>query len=118
MTWSVNSTLTDDELDRNSTLYAEELAQWRNNGTGRLTQTSLTHIIFGRVGANESIWSDAEVAEGDPAGGEGAPHYEQIVSVRVSSGGASTYQWADEGHSNRTSGRPSHSHRRPETISA
>ncbi|TEB26253.1 alcohol oxidase [Coprinellus micaceus] len=80
MTWSVNSTLTDDELDRNSTLYAEELAQWRNNGTGRLTQTSLTHIIFGRVGANESIWSDAEVAEGDPAGGEGAPHYEQIVS--------------------------------------
>ena len=82
ITWSVNSTLTDDELDRNSTLYNQQLAQWRSSGTGRLTQTSLTHIMFGRVGANESIWSDAEVAEGDPAGGVGAPHYEQIVSVR------------------------------------
>ncbi|RXW17478.1 hypothetical protein EST38_g8376 [Candolleomyces aberdarensis] len=81
ITWSVNTTLTDDELDRNTTLYGEELAKWEQTKSGRLTQTSLTHIMFDRVPQNESIWQDPSVAgQPDPSGGALAPHYEQIVS--------------------------------------
>ncbi|KAJ2922449.1 hypothetical protein H1R20_g14647, partial [Candolleomyces eurysporus] len=81
ITWSVNTTLTDDELDRNTTLYGEELDKWEQTRSGRLTQTSLTHIMFDRVPQNESIWQDPSIAgQPDPSGGALAPHYEQIVS--------------------------------------
>ncbi|KAJ3522397.1 hypothetical protein NMY22_g11912 [Coprinellus aureogranulatus] len=83
MTWSVNSTLTDDELDRRDTpLFDQQLAQWRSQHTGRLTQTSLTHIMFDRIPANASIWASTPE---DPSGGPNAPHYEQIVSNKWTS---------------------------------
>ncbi|RXW18332.1 hypothetical protein EST38_g7523 [Candolleomyces aberdarensis] len=77
LSWSVNTTLTDDEIDRNTNnLFDQELQQWQNSRTGRLAQTSLTHIMYGRIPSNHSIFQTVA----DPSGGPNAPHYELIVA--------------------------------------
>jgi hypothetical protein len=79
LSWSVNTTLTDDEIDKNTNgLFDQELQQWQNSKTGRLTQTSLTHIMYGRIPSNHSIFQTVA----DPSGGPNAPHFELIVAVR------------------------------------
>ncbi|RXW19040.1 hypothetical protein EST38_g6809 [Candolleomyces aberdarensis] len=75
--WSVNTTLTDDEIDRNSTLFNQLLAEWNQSKTGRLTTTSLSHIEFSRLPNNASIFQTVT----DPTGGAAdTPHYEQILA--------------------------------------
>ncbi|KAJ2914346.1 hypothetical protein MD484_g6073, partial [Candolleomyces efflorescens] len=76
MSWSVNTTLTDDELDKDPALFAQELEKWNTNGSGRLSQTSLTHIMYNRLPRNHPIFRTVR----DPSGGANAPHYEQIVA--------------------------------------
>lgn len=79
--WSVNTTLTDDEIDRNTTLFNQLLAEWNQSKTGRLTTTSLSHIQFSRLPNNASIFQTAT----DPTGGAAdTPHYEQILAVSLS----------------------------------
>ncbi|KAF5332247.1 hypothetical protein D9611_008086 [Ephemerocybe angulata] len=103
MTWSVSSPtntsltepITDDALDNDLPVYNPELAKWRESRTGRLTQTSLSHIIFGRVPENATIWQDDEISSrannggswmnSDPAWRSDGPHYEQIVSNKWTS---------------------------------
>ncbi|KAJ3527219.1 hypothetical protein NMY22_g9867 [Coprinellus aureogranulatus] len=75
--WQVNTTETDDEIDRNPDLLAQALQEWTTSRTGRLTTTSLAHIQFSRLPSNSSIFQTVS----DPQGGNpDAPHFEAILA--------------------------------------
>ncbi|KAJ3508946.1 hypothetical protein NMY22_g16456 [Coprinellus aureogranulatus] len=75
--WQVNTTETDDEIDRNPDLLAQALQEWTTSRTGRLTTTSLAHIQFSRLPSNSSIFQTVS----DPQGGNPeAPHFEAILA--------------------------------------
>ncbi|KAF5340054.1 hypothetical protein D9611_012403 [Ephemerocybe angulata] len=80
--WSVNSTLTDDEIDRNTTLFNELLAEWNQSRTGRLTTTNLGHIQWSRLPSNATIFQQYP----DPQGGHAdAPHWEALLANKWTS---------------------------------
>ncbi|TEB27135.1 alcohol oxidase [Coprinellus micaceus] len=75
--WQVNTTLTDDEIDKNSTLLNQLLDEWNASKTGRLTTTSLAHIQFSRLPSNASIFQTVS----DPQEGKAdAPHFEALLA--------------------------------------
>ncbi|TEB21683.1 alcohol oxidase [Coprinellus micaceus] len=75
--WQVNTTLTDDEIDKNSTLLNQLLDEWNASKTGRLTTTSLAHIQFSRLPSNASIFQTVA----DPQEGKAdAPHFEALLA--------------------------------------
>ncbi|KAI0045648.1 GMC oxidoreductase [Auriscalpium vulgare] len=67
--------ITTDDIQRNSTLAAEELTQWQTSRKGFMTMTIATQIGWFRVRDNSSIF-----ARGDPSAGPTSPHYEMIIS--------------------------------------
>ncbi|KAL0946163.1 hypothetical protein HGRIS_012426 [Hohenbuehelia grisea] len=74
--WFVNSTETDDDIQRNATLRGELLQQWNESHTGRLSTTAATHISWSRLEANASIFSSFE----DPSAGPHTPQIELITT--------------------------------------
>ncbi|VDC07368.1 unnamed protein product [Peniophora sp. CBMAI 1063] len=71
--WSVNSTDTFDDVFRNSTLFADTLAQYQRNGTGLFAGGPMGNQLgFFRFPDDSSILA----AHGDSAAGPDAPHFE------------------------------------------
>ncbi|KAG6917144.1 hypothetical protein DXG01_003657 [Tephrocybe rancida] len=74
-TWLVNSTDTLDDIDRDTELQAKYLHQWETNQTGPFSSIPATHVIWGRLPDNSSIFQTVP----DPASGKNTPHYEIIT---------------------------------------
>ncbi|KAG6917147.1 hypothetical protein DXG01_003660 [Tephrocybe rancida] len=70
--WLVNFNDTLDEIFINSELKAKVLQQWETNQPGPLSTTGASHVIFGRLPDNSSIFQTVP----DPAAGKNTPHYE------------------------------------------
>ncbi|KAL0946176.1 hypothetical protein HGRIS_012438 [Hohenbuehelia grisea] len=75
-TWSVNSTDTPDEINRNATLQQEVLREWNRTQEGPLGDSPATHIIWSRLDSNASIFTEFE----DPSAGPHTPHIELFTS--------------------------------------
>ncbi|KAI0712308.1 alcohol oxidase [Earliella scabrosa] len=72
--WLVNSNNTLDDVHRNSTLEAELLTQWQNNGTGLLALGPANQLGWLRV--NSSLFTS--LGEEDPSAGPTSAHFELI----------------------------------------
>ncbi|KAJ7806299.1 aryl-alcohol-oxidase from pleurotus Eryingii [Mycena olivaceomarginata] len=72
LSFLVNSTDTWETAERNTTLAAEQLAQWNTTGTGPLGDSPLTHLGFFRIPDNSSIFKTFS----DPAAGPNTAHFE------------------------------------------
>ncbi|EIM83276.1 aryl-alcohol-oxidase from pleurotus Eryingii [Stereum hirsutum FP-91666 SS1] len=73
-TWQVNSNLTYDDVNRNQTLFNEDLAQWRNNRTGLFAAASSAEIGWLRLPEDDPIFETVQ----DPSAGKLSAHYEFI----------------------------------------
>ncbi|KAJ7139326.1 aryl-alcohol oxidase-like protein [Mycena epipterygia] len=79
----VNSTDTFETAAHNSTLAAQELAQWNMTRTGPLVDTPLSHIGWLRI-------PDISAEFPDPAAGPNTAHYELIVGNGILKGAPPT----------------------------
>ncbi|KAG6917146.1 hypothetical protein DXG01_003659 [Tephrocybe rancida] len=70
--WLVNSNDTIDDITRDPELRAKYFQQWETNHTGPLSSEGFSHVIWGRLPDNSSIFQ----AVPDPASGKNTPHYE------------------------------------------
>ncbi|KAG6855542.1 hypothetical protein H0H87_001315 [Tephrocybe sp. NHM501043] len=70
--WLVNSNDTIDNIVRSPELQARYLAQWKTNQTGPYAANNGSHIIWGRLLDNSSIFQTHQ----DPSSGKNSPHYE------------------------------------------
>lgn len=77
-TWQVNSNLTYDDVNRNQTLFNQDLAQWRNNRTGLFAAASSAEIGWLRLPEDDPIFETVQ----DPSAGKLSAHYEFIFIVR------------------------------------
>jgi choline dehydrogenase-like flavoprotein len=77
-TFSVNTTLTYDDVLRNATVAAETLQQWNTTMQGQYVDGVANQLGWLKVPQNESIWN--EVTE-DPSSGPTAANYELFFSV-------------------------------------
>ncbi|KAL0954007.1 hypothetical protein HGRIS_005163 [Hohenbuehelia grisea] len=77
VSWFVNSTNTDDEINRNVTLRNQLFLQWNATRTGPLVNPVMTHLAWTRVNRNERIFSQFP----DAAAGPNTPDIELILSV-------------------------------------
>lgn len=75
--WSVNSNLTLDDINRNSTLAAQALAQWQVNGTGPLGLSPASQ--FGWLRVSDSVFESFGIE--DPSAGPTSAHFELIPVV-------------------------------------
>ncbi|KAG6917145.1 hypothetical protein DXG01_003658 [Tephrocybe rancida] len=71
-TWLVNSNDTVNDIFANPDREAQYFQQWETNQTGPLSTGGGSHIIWGRLPDNSSIFQTVP----DPASGKNAPHYE------------------------------------------
>ncbi|KAF9451443.1 GMC oxidoreductase [Macrolepiota fuliginosa MF-IS2] len=75
--WLVNSTETFEKAERNTTVAAEQLAEWEKNEQGPLVDTLLDHLAWLRIPNNEmAFWDNFE----DPAAGNHTAHFEFLFS--------------------------------------
>jgi len=84
MAWLVNTTDTLDNVNRNTTLFAQTLSQWQQNRTGPFVSSAgINHVAWLRVPNNATIWSQFS----DPAAGQNSAHFEFLffVSCRMPS---------------------------------
>jgi choline dehydrogenase-like flavoprotein len=72
----VNSTNTDETVERNATLAAELLAQWNSTRTGPFVDPPTGPIGWLRIPDNSSIFESFP----DPAAGPKTPHYELLFA--------------------------------------
>ncbi|KAJ7878671.1 aryl-alcohol oxidase precursor [Mycena leptocephala] len=72
----VNSNDTYETAERNTTLAAEQFAQWNTSRTGPLVDNPLSHMGWLRIPDNSSIFENFP----DPAAGPNTSHYELIIS--------------------------------------
>ncbi|KAJ7822586.1 alcohol oxidase [Mycena leptocephala] len=72
----VNSNDTYETAERNTTLAAEQFAQWNASRTGPLVDNPLSHMGWLRIPDNSSIFEKFP----DPAAGPNTSHYELIIS--------------------------------------
>ncbi|KAI0794391.1 hypothetical protein C8Q74DRAFT_1365854 [Fomes fomentarius] len=79
ITFEVNSTKTLDELWRNETYKDSLLAEWRENKTGLLVDTSENHVAFLRLAEDDPIWE----THPDPASGPTTAHFEFLFQNGV-----------------------------------
>lgn len=79
ITFEVNSTKTLDELWRNETYKASLLAEWRENKTGLLVDTSENQVAFLRLAEDDPIWE----THPDPASGPTTAHFEFLFQNGV-----------------------------------
>lgn len=79
-TFSVNSSATYDDFQRNASLAAEAFVQWNTTGRGRFADGGSNQIAWLRVPKNESLWNEVKV---DPSAGKTAGHYEFLFSVSL-----------------------------------
>lgn len=78
--YRVNTTDTEDDLERNTTIFDRHLAQWNANRTGLLTQTGYRHMLFDRVPDNAPIF---RTGFKDPSSGPTCPHFEIFPAVSL-----------------------------------
>ncbi|KAG6910318.1 hypothetical protein DXG01_011386 [Tephrocybe rancida] len=71
-TWLVNSNDTIDDIVRSSELQDKYLQQWKTNQTGPYAANNGSHLIWGRLPDNSSIFQTAR----DPSSGKNSPHWE------------------------------------------
>ncbi|KAG6910314.1 hypothetical protein DXG01_011382 [Tephrocybe rancida] len=71
-TWLVNSNDTIDDILADPDRQAQYFQQWETNQTGPLSTGGGSHIIWGRLPDNSSIFQTVP----DPASGKNTPHYE------------------------------------------
>ncbi|TFK33877.1 aryl-alcohol-oxidase from pleurotus Eryingii [Crucibulum laeve] len=76
LAWTVNSTQTYDDFNRNTTLQNQEIQRWKQTGQGVFVNGIAQHIGFVRVPDTSPIFSKV----GDPAPGPGSPHFEIFLS--------------------------------------
>ncbi|KAJ7157766.1 aryl-alcohol oxidase [Mycena filopes] len=69
--WEVNSNGTFDDLNRNDTLVAADIAAWNKTQMGPLVDTPLAHLVWKRV-------PDGSFSIPDPSAGPNTPHYELL----------------------------------------
>ncbi|KAI0738641.1 hypothetical protein C8Q80DRAFT_1275610 [Daedaleopsis nitida] len=79
ITFEVNSTKTLDELWRDDSLKNALIAEWRENKTGLLVDTSENHVAFLRLPEDDPIWETHE----DPASGSTTAHFEFLFQNGV-----------------------------------
>lgn len=79
-TWQVNSNLTFDDINRNQTLFNEDLAEWRNTRKGIFATASTLQIGWLRLPENDTIFETVQ----DPSAGNLSGHYEFIFVVSLS----------------------------------
>ncbi|KAJ7881442.1 aryl-alcohol oxidase [Mycena leptocephala] len=72
----VNSNDTFETAERNTTLAADQFAQWNTSRTGPLVDNPLSHMGWLRIPDNSSIFEKFP----DPAAGPNTSHYELIIS--------------------------------------
>ncbi|KAJ7772273.1 aryl-alcohol oxidase precursor [Mycena metata] len=71
--WYVNSTATFDDLSRNSTFAAAEVASWAKTQQGMLVDSPLAHLVWARV-------PDGSYSIPDPSAGPLTGQYEMLFS--------------------------------------
>lgn len=77
--FSVNSSATFDDVQRNATLAAATFAQWNATGTGLFAGGFTNQIAWLRVPKNESaVWGTVKA---DPSAGKTAANYEFLFAV-------------------------------------
>ncbi|KAJ7924328.1 hypothetical protein B0H13DRAFT_1601793, partial [Mycena leptocephala] len=74
--WYVNSTGTFDDITRNGTLAAEDVAVWEQTQMGPLVDSPIAHLVWARVPKNS-------FSIPDPSAGPNTPHYELLFVVRA-----------------------------------
>lgn len=79
ITFEVNSSKTLDELWRNETYKHSLLAEWRENKTGLLVDTSENQVAFLRLAEDDPIWE----THPDPASGPTTAHFEFLFQNGV-----------------------------------
>ena len=79
ITFEVNSTKTLDEVWRSESLMDTLLAEWTENKTGLMVDTSENHVAFLRVAEDDPIWE----THADPASGPTTAHYEFLFQNGV-----------------------------------
>ncbi|KAH9039645.1 aryl-alcohol-oxidase from pleurotus Eryingii [Lactarius pseudohatsudake] len=72
--FSVNSNFTNDDIGRNTTLFQNDLAQWKQSHTGPFATSIADSIGWLRLPKNSTIFKTVD----DPSSGSQAPHYEFI----------------------------------------
>ena len=75
--WTVNANFTLDDVHRNTTLAAEQLALWQINGTGFLGLPPTNQFNWLRT--NSSVFSALNAT--DPSAGPTSANFELIISV-------------------------------------
>ncbi|KAI0321297.1 alcohol oxidase [Amylostereum chailletii] len=73
-TWAINASDTHDDIFRNTSLFAENLQQWRDSKTGQFASSPAGQIAWSRLPENAAIFQSIE----DPSAGPSTPHYEII----------------------------------------
>ncbi|KAG6904816.1 hypothetical protein DXG01_006977 [Tephrocybe rancida] len=81
-TWLVNSNDTVDDIFNDPDRQAQYFQQWETNQTGPLSAGAGSHIIWGRLPDNSSIFQTVP----DPASGKNTPHYEIFPLAVVQTG--------------------------------
>ncbi|KAI9435483.1 alcohol oxidase [Lactarius indigo] len=72
--FSVNSSFTNDDIGRNTTLFQDDLLQWEQTHTGPFATSVVDSIGWLRLPKNSTIFKTVD----DPSSGPQAPHYEFI----------------------------------------
>lgn len=70
--WLTNASFSWDDIRRNATLAAQELAEWRNNRTGPYTDGFYSQIGWSRLPDNATIFQ----THSDPSAGSNTPHFQ------------------------------------------
>ncbi|KAI9435477.1 aryl-alcohol-oxidase from pleurotus Eryingii [Lactarius indigo] len=72
--FSVNSNFTDDDIGRNTSLFQNNLAQWKRSHSGPFSKSVVGNLGWLRLQQNSTIFKNVN----DPSSGPQAPHYEFI----------------------------------------
>jgi choline dehydrogenase-like flavoprotein len=75
--YNVTGVDTYDDVNRNPVVRQQAIDEWKNNGTGVLTNTIVSHLVFLRT-QNETVLRK------DPSAGPKTPHIEILIAVRTS----------------------------------
>lgn len=75
--WEVNATFTWDDVNRNTTLLGELVAEWEANKTGIVSAGATLQIGWLRIPDNDTIFETYE----DPSAGPTSAHYELVFVV-------------------------------------
>jgi len=79
--FSVNANFTNDDIDRNTTLFQDDLALWEQSHSGPFAISTTSELGWLRLAKNATIFHTVE----DPSSGPEAPHYEIIFANQFAS---------------------------------